>query len=55
VEPLAEELVARYLPQLGEQCFIEIAREIHVSSSLVRQAWQFIRTYLNPYPAHAYP
>lgn len=52
--PLAEELVANYLTRLGEHRFMEIAREIHVPSSHVRTAWQFIRTNLNPYPAHAY-
>jgi RNA polymerase sigma-54 factor len=52
--PLAEELAAHYLQQLGERRFMEIAREIHVPSSHIRQAWQFIRTNLNPYPAHAY-
>lgn len=53
-QPLAEELVARYLPRLAERRFMEIAREVHVPSSHIRQAWQFIRTNLNPYPAHAY-
>lgn len=52
--PLAEQLVAGYLSQLGEHRFMEIAREVHVPSSHVRQAWHFIRTNLNPYPAHAY-
>jgi RNA polymerase sigma-54 factor len=51
---LAETLVAKYLPQLGEHRFMDIAREVHVPSSQVRLAWQFIRTNLNPYPAHAY-
>ncbi len=53
-QPLAERLIDEYLPQLGEHRFMEIAREIHVPSSQVRQAWQFIRTNLNPFPAHAY-
>ena len=53
-QPLAEQLVAQYLPRLGEHRFMEIAREVHVPSSHVRTAWQFIRTNLNPYPAHAY-
>jgi RNA polymerase sigma-54 factor len=52
--PLAEDLVANYLTRLGEHRFMEIAREIHVPSSHVRQAWHFIRTNLNPYPAHAH-
>jgi RNA polymerase sigma-54 factor len=53
-QPLAEELVSHHLLPLGEHRFMEIAREVHVPSSHVRQAWQFIRTNLNPYPAHAY-
>jgi RNA polymerase sigma-54 factor len=53
-QPLAEELVARYLPRLAERRFMEIAREIHVPSSHVREAWKFIRANLNPYPAHAF-
>jgi RNA polymerase sigma-54 factor len=53
-EPLAEELIARHLRQLGEHRFLEIAHEVHLSFSSVRQAWQFIRTQLDPYPAHAY-
>ncbi len=52
--PLAEVLVDQYLHQLGDHRFMDIAREIHVPSSQVRQTWQFIRTNLNPYPAHAY-
>jgi RNA polymerase sigma-54 factor len=53
-QPLAEELVTRYLHRLGDHRFMDIARELHVPSSPVRQALQFIRTNLNPYPAHAY-
>jgi RNA polymerase sigma-54 factor len=53
-QPLAEQLVANHLTQLGEHRFMEIAREVHVPSSHIKQAWQFIRTNLNPYPAHAY-
>ncbi len=53
-QPLAEELAARYLSQLAERRFMEVARELHVPRSHVLQAWQFIRTNLNPYPAHAY-
>ncbi len=52
-QPLAERLVCDYLTWLGEHRFMEIARELHVPSSQVRQAWRFIRNNLNPYPAHA--
>jgi RNA polymerase sigma-54 factor len=53
-QPLAEQLVDRYLTQLGEHRFAEIAREVHAPGSHVRQAWQFIRTNLTPFPAHVY-
>ncbi len=53
-QPLAEQLVSEHLTRLGEHRFMEIAREVHLPSSQVRQAWQFIRTNLNPYPAHAF-
>ncbi|HEY7348197.1 MAG TPA: RNA polymerase factor sigma-54 [Ktedonobacterales bacterium] len=52
--PLAEQLVTHYLPRLADRHFMEIAREAHVPSSHIRTAWQFIRTNLNPYPAHAF-
>jgi RNA polymerase sigma-54 factor len=52
--PLAEQLVNKHLTQLGEHRFVEIAREVHVPSGHVRQAWQFIRSNLTPYPAHVY-
>jgi RNA polymerase sigma-54 factor len=51
---LAEQLVDRYLMQLGEHRFAEIARDVHVPGSHVRAAWQFIRANLTPFPAHAY-
>ncbi|HEX6779221.1 MAG TPA: RNA polymerase factor sigma-54 [Ktedonobacterales bacterium] len=53
-QPLAERLISEYLTLLGERRFMEIAREVHIPSSQVRQAWQFIKANLNPYPAHAY-
>ena len=53
-QPLAEQLVSEHLTRLGEHRFMEIAREVHIPSSQVRQAWQFIHDNLNPYPAHAY-
>lgn len=53
-QPLAERLVSEHLTRLGEHRFMEIAREVHIPSSQVRQAWQFIKDNLNPYPAHAY-
>ncbi len=52
--PLAYVLIDRYLDQLGRSQFQEIARQIKVSEQEVRQAAQYIRKTLYPYPAHTY-
>ncbi len=52
--PLAEELVNGYLEALGEHHFLEIGRDLHRTSTQVKQAWYFIRSNLNPFPAHAF-
>ena len=52
--PLAYVLIDHYLNQLGQGQFREIAREIRASEQEVRQAIQYIRKTLHPYPAHLY-
>lgn len=52
--PVARPLLDGYLHALGEHHFADIARELGVTSTQVKQAWQFIRTNLNPYPGHAF-
>jgi RNA polymerase sigma-54 factor len=52
--PLAYVLIDRYLNQLGQGQFREIAREIKASEQQVRQAIQYIRKTLHPYPAYTY-
>ncbi len=52
--PLAYMLIDRYLDRLGQGHFREIAREIKVSEQEVRQATQYIRKTLHPYPAYTY-
>jgi RNA polymerase sigma-54 factor len=47
-------LIEGHLRELGEHRFAEIAREMGVASTEVKRAWQFIRTNLNPFPAHAF-
>lgn len=47
-------LIERYLDRLGKNQYQEIARELKVSEQEVRQAVQYIRSTLNPYPAHSY-
>jgi RNA polymerase sigma-54 factor len=54
VSPLAARLVATYMRQLGERRFADIARETGATAPEVMRAWQFIRSNLNPYPAHAF-
>jgi len=52
--PLVRPLVEKHLRDLGEHRFPEIARELGVTSTEVKRAWTFIRTNLNPFPAHAF-
>jgi RNA polymerase sigma-54 factor len=52
--PIARRLLENHLRELGEHHFAEIARELGVSGSQVKVAWRFIRSNLNPYPAHAF-
>lgn len=52
--PLAYALIDRHLDHLGKSHFHEIARELKVPEQEVRQAAQYIRVNLNPFPAHTY-
>ncbi len=51
---VARLLLEHHLSALGERHFMDIARDLGVSSTQVKQAWHFIRSNLNPYPAHAF-
>ncbi len=51
---VARRLLDHCLHSLGEHHFLEIARDLGVTSTQVKQAWRFIRANLNPYPAHAF-
>ena len=50
VPPFVEEIVDRYLTELGSHKFGLIARELGVSSEVVEQARDFIRGNLTPFP-----
>lgn len=52
-QPLAEQVVAHHLVDVGQRRFVEIGRELGTTSTHIKKAWQFIKTNLNPYPAHA--
>jgi RNA polymerase sigma-54 factor len=53
-QALVRLLIERYLDRLGKSQFQEIARELKIAEQEVRQAARYIRTTLNPYPAHSY-
>jgi RNA polymerase sigma-54 factor len=53
-QELATVLIERYLDRLGKSQFQEIARDLKVPEQDVRRAAQYIRSTLNPYPAHSY-
>jgi len=49
--PLAFVLVRDYLEDLGKHKFARIAQELNITSVEVEEAWDFIKTMLNPHPA----
>jgi RNA polymerase sigma-54 factor len=51
---LARPLLEGHLTALGEHHFAEIGHDLGVTSAEVEAAWRFIRSNLNPYPAHAF-
>jgi RNA polymerase sigma-54 factor len=52
--PLTYTLIDQYLDQLGHNQFADIARKLKVSEQEVRDASQYIRTTLHPFPALTY-
>lgn len=49
--PLAIRLVEDFLEDVGKHKFNRIAQQIGVSTEDVEEAWEFIKTQLNPFPA----
>lgn len=52
--PLAAILIDQYLDRLGRNQFQEIAKALKQSESDIRQAYQYIRSRLHPFPAQLY-
>jgi RNA polymerase sigma-54 factor len=53
--PHARMIIDEHLGQLGEHKFSRIAQEMRISSQSVSEAAQFIKKYLNPFPAQGRP
>ncbi|HEU5316167.1 MAG TPA: RNA polymerase factor sigma-54 [Chloroflexota bacterium] len=53
--PHAREIIENHLDKLGEHKFSRIAQEMRVGSQAVADAAQFIKKYLNPFPAQGRP
>lgn len=52
--PLVRRVVDGHIRELGEHRFAEIARALGVTTTDVKRAWQFVKSNLNPFPAHAF-
>jgi RNA polymerase sigma-54 factor len=53
-QPHAREVVTQFLTELGEHKFGRIAHELKISSQEVADVWEFVKTKLNPHPAHGF-
>ena len=54
VPPHARAIVTDHLRELGEHKFGDIAQALRISREDVQTSWEWIKTDLNPYPAHAF-
>jgi RNA polymerase sigma-54 factor len=53
-QPHAREIVSQFLIELGEHKFGRIAHELRVSNQEVAEVWEFVKSKLNPHPAHGF-
>jgi RNA polymerase sigma-54 factor len=53
-QPHAREIVTQFLTELGEHKFGRIAHELKISQQEVADVWEFVKTKLNPHPAHGF-
>ncbi len=53
-QPHAREIVDGHLMELGERKFSKIAQELRISTDAVAAVWEFVKTKLNPHPAHGF-
>ncbi|MBI2756398.1 MAG: RNA polymerase factor sigma-54 [Chloroflexi bacterium] len=53
-QPHAREVVSQFLTELGEHKFSRIAHELKIPVAQVEDIWEFVKTKLNPHPAHGF-
>jgi RNA polymerase sigma-54 factor len=53
-QPYAFEIIHRFLPQLSEHKYGQIASQLGITSEMVHQVSEFIKRNLNPFPARGY-
>ena len=53
-QPYAREIIENYLIELGEHKFGKIAHELKISPETVSDVWEFVKSKLNPHPAHGF-
>jgi len=53
-QPYAREIISDHLLDLGEHKFAKIAHELHIPTEAVADVWNFVKTKLNPHPAHGF-
>ena len=53
-QPYARDIVSLFLTELGEHRFSRIAHELKIPQDQVSDVWEFVKTKLNPHPAHGF-
>src|SRR6266487_1997396 len=53
-QPYARDIVSDYLMELGEHKFGKIAHDLKLTPEQVAEVWEFVKTKLNPHPAHGF-
>jgi RNA polymerase sigma-54 factor len=53
-QPYTRQIVSDYLMELGEHKFGKIAHELKLTPEQVAEVWEFVKTKLNPHPAHGF-
>ncbi len=53
-QPYAREIIEYHMVELGEHKFGKIAHELKITPETVSDVWEFVKSKLNPHPAHGF-